>query len=561
MKKKTILPLFILAFFFGQNLFAQKIGIECKTKSNGECECQVQNYTNIKANLKANKPDADLRVFWDFGDGTYAADQPGGKLMPHRYKSPKNYTVTAHFIVQYASLKFPPATCIATAKTSNGVSESVSDFSLTSSLKEVNRIRPEDFFVVVLSMPDKGSVKLDFDKTVFAFNGQPHGTEGVKLEGNTIQSKGKQNIFIPMRSLKFNADGNLAKIKAQWNGQTSNELSLEKKSAYDPNDLKANIRKLKWSDVRNKADVQVTYTLRFENEGEEEPARHVLMKVKIPPGMTYKEQGINSFRIGELSPANAPYNIRNLDCPFCKGGDSSKNDRCLRVIAPKQVGDSLIFEFQNIELKPKTSTNANKGSVEYVLYLNPKIEKKTLTSSADIIFDENGHVTPTNNVSVHFKPEPRLSLRVGRTMNLPFKKDDKANYELGLSVSRLRPYGFYFPTEVSISVLPEELKSGNMTIKGLPVRLTQQIRHNFFGDFFGFGAGLSANISINKKTESQNISEAVSFTKLLAFVDLNINALKQKPNLGVRLGYPLTQKFQPVNGSKGVFQIYAAYQF
>ena len=558
------LGLIVLFFLSIQTLYA--VDIQCKPQSNGNCDFSVVNYPDIKEALKKQHIKGDFKVFWDFGDGTYLANQLGQKVVSHRYRNTKSYTVTAYFMVEYATEKLAPATCTANiSKVSNGESESVPDFSIKSSLEKAGRIRPEDYLCVVIAMPDKGSVTLDFDPSVFAINGEPHGTAGVSRSGTTIQSSGKQNIFIPMRSLKFgvsSAKPEPTTIKASRNGQNSNVLTFMKYASYDPNDIRADVRRLKWSEFNGKTDFPIKYTVRFENIGLSE-ANHVAIKVKVPDGLTYKKKGnegtfgLAAYGFG-YTDIVGPNIITNFDCPICK--DSSLEVRCLRVTEPTQAGVPLLFEFQKIRLAPKTKGRENKGYVKYNLFLNKKVEKRTLVSSADIVFDDNGKVITTNASKVGFKPQPRLSLRVGYNIPLPVKTGNKANYEVGLSVSRLRPYGFYFPSEIGVSLIPEELKDVNTVIKGIPVRLSQQIRHNFLGGFLGLGAGLSANISINKK-ENQNTDALVSYTKLLAFVDVNINALKQRPTLGVRLGFPLSQKFERVNGSNGQFQVYAAYQF
>lgn len=564
--KTTTLGL-IASLFLSVQILNAAIVIKCAPQSNGSYNFSVEGYKFIKDVLKKQHIKGDIKVFWDFGDGTWAANRAGQETVNHRYKNANNYTVTAFFIVHYATEKFAPASCtVKGAKaSSSGESETVGSFSIKSSLDDVGRIRPKDYICLVVAMPEQGSVSIDFDPSVFAIN-DAHGTAGVSVNGNTIQSNGKQNVFVSFTSLTFgvnSAKPEVATIKARWNGKNSNVLNFVKNTAYDPNDIKADIRRLKWSEFNGKTDFPIKYTVRFENKGTAE-ANHVQIRVKVPDGMTYKEKGSDgTFGLAAYGFGNTnivgPNIATDYDCPICK--DTNQDFRCMRVTEPEGIGKPLIFDFQKIKLAPKAKGKENKGYIKYNLFLNKKLEKKTLESFAEIFFDDNGKGVTTNTSRVRFKLQPRLSLRVGRIVQLPLNKEDEANYEVGLVVSRLRPYGFYFPTEIGISILQEELKDVNTIIKGIPVRLGQQIRHNFLGGFLGLGAGLSANISINMKKENKNTDALVSYTKLLAFLDVNINALKQRPTLGVRLGYPLSEKFQPVNGTKGQFQIYAAYQF
>ena len=73
------------------------------------------------------------------------------------------------------------------------------------------------------------------------------------------------------------------------------------------------------------------------------------------------------------------------------------------------------------------------------------------------------------------------------------------------------------------------------------------------------GVGLSANIAMNLKRGLN--SEFANYTDLQVFGDLNINAQRQRPTLGLRFGYPLNKKFEPRDGGLWQLQLYGAWQF
>jgi hypothetical protein len=239
-------------------------------------------------------------------------------------------------------------------------------------------------------------------------------------------------------------------------------------------------------------------------------------------------------------------------------------DRCMEIVYPEKDDNTIGFDFKGIKLNGTNDKDKKmrEGFVSYTLFIKrPPI--KSQLSSANIWFDGVLKPVATNTISVKLKTQRRLSLRLAANTRLPASKDSILNYEIGLVWSRLYPFGFYFPTEIGASIKNEFWNDANAKITGIPVRLSQQIRHNFLGGLLGFGVGVSANIAVNvQRTEGTiKTTKFADFTDAQLFGDVNLNALRQRPTLGVRFGFPVSKKFEAYKNANAQAQLYVAWQF
>jgi hypothetical protein len=251
----------------------------------------------------------------------------------------------------------------------------------------------------------------------------------------------------------------------------------------------------------------------------------------------------------------------DADLPLCTG---VVKDRCMEIVYPEKDDNTIGFDFQGIKLSGTENKDKKmrEGFVSYNLFIK-KPPIRTQVSSANIWFDGVLKPVETNRVTVKLKKQRRLSLRLAANTRLPANKDSVLNYEVGLVWSRLYPFGFYFPTELGVSIKNEFWKDATANVSGIPMRLSQQMRHNFLGGLLGFGVGVSANIAVNvQRTEgSIKTKNFAEFTDAQLFGDINLNAMRQRPTLGVRFGYPLSKKIEPLSNANAQAQVYVAWQF
>jgi uncharacterized repeat protein (TIGR01451 family) len=558
MKKTNIYFPFIFLFFNSFFIELNAQNITC-TASGASCYCKLNDADNLVKTLNLKNPPsgrgkADIDVFWDMGDGQNRT----GKSFTYTYKKSGNYTVRAFFRIKYSlypPIKHEESQVLAIKVKSEDPSVYSGNFSLTNSL-DGDIVKNEDFCIVA-SVPKAGDLILDYSPSQFEI-GDVRGPEGARLTTrNKIESKGSQRIFIPIKATNLGENGQIASIKMIWNGQ-SIESKFKVKASHDPNDINVDRSRLRFSEFDGKTEIPIKYTIRFENKGGD-LARDVRINVALPQDMTYNPK-TSLLEYGYGTIVENPRLPKDADLPLC----TSAKDRCFEVVYGAKEDNALGFEFHQIKLNGTNvpDKKMREGFVSYNLFIT-KPPVRSQKSSADIYFDGVLKPVSTNTVTVALKTQRRLSLRLAANTRLPANKDSVLNYEVGLVWSRLYPFGFYFPTELGVSIKNQFWKDANADITGIPFRFSQQIRHNFLGGLLGFGVGVSANIAANvQRTEgSQKTSKIADLTDISMFGDLNINALRQRPTLGVRLGFPVNKKFEALNNANAQAQVYLAWQF
>ncbi len=535
---------------------------------------KVKNVAGVNDYLRGKATSAGANagfvVFWDMGDGTHYR----GDNIKHTYKYEGKYTVRAFVGIYYSDRDPHPMWSreLSVSGKKGKIGPSVfPTFLLECSFdKEVKKsqnqekrnVKKDEEFCLVAYIPNKGELKLNYNSNDFSIFGQITANgERVENNNNTLSVSAGQKVFIPLKASKnMTGDGQITQFTATLNGQAQT-IDFIKNTAHDPNDMQIERGQILFREFEGKADIPIKYRVRFENMGRA-PAQNVRVAVSVPRGMTFKkDEGVIAYDYGK------DIGIPQLqsDFPIC-ANESQKG--CLDVSYgdnPKNR-DSLVFVFRDIQLKGMSTVSKDDpcsdklrhGSITY--YLHAQKPHKNYISEASIGFDNA--ITPTNSERLRLKKQLRMSMRLAANMLLPsnwtdFKSGE--NYEIGLVVSRLYPFGFYFPTELGISFNEQEWTDGGNMFKGRPIRVSQQIRRNTKGGFFGMGIGLSANIAVNVKRGVG--SEFADYTDLQLFGDLNINAQKQRPTLGLRIGYPLNKKFEPRNGGLWQLQLYGAWQF
>jgi hypothetical protein len=559
MKKTILLNSFLLLFllsFLGK-LNAQNIqNIECKQIGNS-CNCKFKDHEGVVKHLNRTpnaKGKADVEIFWDFGDGT----KEKGKAVSHTYKRSGDYRVRAFFKVKYSVYPAIPREesqimTIKVAKEDPSVQSG--NFALEHNL-DGDIVMKEDFCLIA-TVPKAGDLTLDYNTTQFQIS-EIRSPLGATMSGNKIVSKGGQRIFMRVQALNLGENGQVAIIKAFWNGETK-DVQFKVKASHDPNDMLVDRSLFKYDEFDGKTEIPVKYTVRFENIGGD-IARNIKIRVALPKDMEYKpalslvEYGYGSITENPRLPADATL-------PLC---NSTVQDRCMEKIYAEKDDNTIGFDFKGIKLDGTNDPDKKKreGFVTYTLFIKkPPIEPQI--SSAQIWFDGTLKPIPTNVISVELKKQRRLSLRLAANTRLPANKDSILNYEIGLVWSRLYPFGFYFPTELGVSIKNQFWTDATAKITGIPVRFSQQIRHNFLGGLLGFGVGASVHIIVDaQRTEgSSKTMKFADFTDLQLFGDLNINALHQRPTLGLRFGLPVTKKFEAYKNANAQAQLYVAWQF
>jgi hypothetical protein len=513
---------------------------------------------------------AGFVVFWDMGDGAHYR----GDNIKHTYKFGGKYTVRAFVGIYYSDREPHPMwsrTLDISGKSGKTGPSVISTFLLECSFdkdikksqnQEKRNVKKDEEFCLVAYIPNKGELKLNYNASDFSILGQiTKNGEAGELKNNALSVEAGQKVFIPLKANKnMTGDGQLTQFSATLNGQTQT-IDFIKNTAHDPNDMQVERSQILFREFEGKVEIPIKYRVRFENMGRA-PAQNVRVAVSVPKGMTFRrEEGVIAYDYGR------DIGIPQLqsDFPLCQN-DAQKGCLDVSYLSDAKNKDSLVFVFRDIQLKGMSSVTKDDpcsdkmrhGSITY--YLHAQKPHKNYISEAFIGFDNA--ITPTNSERVRLKKQLRVSLRLAADMLLPKDwKDFKSgeNYEIGLVVSRLYPFGFYFPTELGVSFNEQEWKDGTNLVKGRPIRVSQQIRRNTRGGFFGMGVGLSANVALNVKRGLN--SDFADYTDLQLFGDVNINAQKQRPTLGLRFGYPLNKKFEPRDGGLWQLQLYGAWQF
>lgn len=582
MKNRDKLPIFCFiftAFFTAVNFsHAQNannpIGFDVRSLGGSTYGFKVKNAAGVNDYLRGKATSAGANagfvVFWDMGDGAHYR----GDNIKHTYKYQGQYTVRAFVGIYYSDRDPHPmwSRQLNVSGKKGKVGPSVfSTFLLECSFdKDVKRgqnqekrnVKKDEEFCIVAYIPNKGELKINYNTSDFNILGETTANgERIDLKNNTLSVTAGQKVFIPLKASKnMTGDGQITQFTATLNGQTQT-IDFIKNTAHDPNDMQVERGQILFREFEGKAEIPIKYRVRFENMGSA-PAQKVRVAVSVPKGMTFKkEDGLIAYDYGK------DIGIPQLqsDFPICQ---NAAQKGCLDVsyLDDSKNKDSLVFVFRDIQLKGMStvvkddpcSDKLRHGSITY--YLHAQKPHKNYVSEAFIGFDNA--ITPTNSERLRLKKQLRVSLRLAANMLLPDKQmnfKNVENYEIGLVVSRLYPFGFYFPTELGVSFNEQEWNDGNNLVKGRPIRVSQQIRRNTKGGFFGMGVGLSANIAMNLKRGLN--SEFADYTDLQVFGDLNINAQKQRPTLGLRIGYPLNKKFEPRDGGLWQLQVYGAWQF
>ncbi len=545
-----------LTAFYGQ-LTAQNI--ECKQSGN-TCNCKFIDPEGFKKHLNKTAPadargKADIDIFWDMGDG----EKQTGKAISHTYKRSGKYTVRAFFKVKYSV--YPPIkheeSQVMTIKVAR---EDPSVFSGNFALEHNldGEIVAKEDFCLVATVPSAGDLTLDFKPEQFKIGAVRGGVGAVLITQNKIVSKGGQRIFMPIKAVNIGENGQIAMIKATFNGQTR-DVQFKIRTSHDPNDINVDRARFNFSEFDGKTEIPVKYTVRFENTGGD-IARNIKIRVVLPKDMEYKP-ATSLVEYGYGAIIENPRLQEGADLPLCT---STIQDRCMEKIYAEKDDNTIGFDFKGIKLDGTNDADKKKreGFVSYNLFMK-KPPIKAQLSSAEIWFDGTLKPIKTNTITVELKKQRRLSLRFAANTRLPVKSDSVLNYEVGLVWSRLYPFGFYFPTELGVSVKNQFWQDVNAQITGIPVRFSQQIRHNFLGGLLGFGVGMSANIAVNvQRTEgSSKTTKFADFTDAQVFGDVNINALRQRPTLGVRFGFPVSKKFEAYKNANAQAQVYVAWQF
>ena len=535
---------------------------------------KVKNAAGVNDYLRGKATSAGANagfiVFWDMGDGAHYR----GENITHTYKYGGEYTVRAFVGIYYSDREPHPMwskRLKVSGKNGKAAPSVFSTFLLECSFdkeakkgqnQEKRNVKKDEEFCIVAYVPNKGELKLNYNNSDFVvFEQITANGERVKIENNTLAVSAGQKVFIPLKASKnMTGDGQLTQLMATLNGQTQ-VIDFIKNTAHDPNDMQVERSQILFREFEGKADIPIKYRVRFENMGSA-PAHNVRIAVGVPKGMTYKrDEGLIAYDYGK--DIGIPQLQSNF--PICSN-DAQKGCLDVSYLDNPQNKDSLVFVFRDIELKGMSNVSKDdpcsdklrQGSISY--YLHAQKPYKNYISSASISFDNA--ITPTNDERLRLKKQLRVSLRLAANMLLPEKWTNfrsGENYEIGLVVSRLYPFGVYFPTELGVSFNEQEWQDGNNLLKGRPIRVSQQIRRNAKGGFWGIGLGLSANVALNVKKGLN--SQFADYTDLQLFGDLNINAQKQRPTLGLRVGYPLNKKFEPRNGGLWQLQLYGAWQF
>ncbi len=577
--KFSISFLFLMAFLaISHPIYAQSgnkpIDFDVRSIGKSTYSFKVKNAAGVTDYLRGKATSAGANagfvIFWDMGDGAHYR----GENIKHTYKYGGDYTVRAFVGIYYSDREPHPmwSRTLKVAGKSGQVGPSVfSTFLLECSFdKEVKKgqnqekrnVKKDEEFCLVAYVPNKGELKLNYNNSDFIILGETTvNGKRIDLNNNTLSVLAGQKVFIPLKASKnMTGDGQLTQFTATLNGQ-SQMIEFIKNTAHDPNDMQVERGQILFREFEGKVEIPIKYRVRFENMGRA-PAQNVRVAVSVPKGMTFKKsEGVIAYDYGK------DIGIPQLqsDFPICQN-EAQKGCLDVSYLDNQKNKDSLVFVFKNIQLKGMStvvkddpcSNKLRHGSITY--YLHAQKPHKNYVSEAFIGFDNA--ITPTNSERVRLKKQLRVSLRLAANMLLPDKQmhfKSGENYEIGLVVSRLYPFGVYFPTELGVSFNEQEWKDGNNLLKGRPIRVSQQIRRNTKGGFFGMGLGLSAHIALNTKKGLN--AQFADYTDLQLFGDLNINAQKQRPTLGLRIGYPLNKKFEPRDGGLWQLQLYGAWQF
>ena len=577
--KFSISFLFLMAFLaISHPIYAQSgnkpIDFDVRSIGKSTYSFKVKNAAGVTDYLRGKATSAGANagfvIFWDMGDGAHYR----GENIKHTYKYGGDYTVRAFVGIYYSDREPHPmwSRTLKVAGKSGQVGPSVfSTFLLECSFdkavkkgqnQEKRNVKKDEEFCLVAYVPNKGELKLNYNNSDFIILGETTvNGKRIDLNNNTLSVLAGQKVFIPLKASKnMTGDGQLTQFTATLNGQ-SQMIEFIKNTAHDPNDMQVERGQILFREFEGKVEIPIKYRVRFENMGRA-PAQNVRVAVSVPKGMTFKKsEGVIAYDYGK------DIGIPQLqsDFPICQN-EAQKGCLDVSYLDNQKNKDSLVFVFKNIQLKGMStvvkddpcSNKLRHGSITY--YLHAQKPHKNYVSEAFIGFDNV--ITPTNSERVRLKKQLRVSLRLAANMLLPDKQmyfKSGENYEIGLVVSRLYPFGVYFPTELGVSFNEQEWKDGNNLLKGRPIRVSQQIRRNTKGGFFGMGLGLSAHIALNTKKGLN--AQFADYTDLQLFGDLNINAQKQRPTLGLRIGYPLNKKFEPRDGGLWQLQLYGAWQF
>jgi hypothetical protein len=344
-------------------------------------------------------------------------------------------------------------------------------------------------------------------------------------------------------------------------------LTMEIVNSHDPNTLAVSDTRINYRKVNQR---ELDYRVRFQNNGERQ-AETVEVTIAVPGGLN--AAGMQPL---DWYPA----------CPICPP-DGTLPGGCLDTAVTDQ---GIVFTFRNIYLpgskqRGVSAYDSTKGYVRYRILPEKNMPKRSFSSRASIVFDQNTPVV-TRRSTTRFKPGFSPGLKIG------YGFDPEAVEEgyvfAGVSFSPYRSWrwhpqaelltGFYGRTELP-SDTAVTVKHGGFTSMGvLPDTVTQTIsggtrstyafevpvllRKNVTG-WLGIGVGASARlvwekgentfsersrqefyepgsiipykvVPLGQTTSSEPFSQTTFMPAL--FADVTLGRVRSGPMLGLRAG-------------------------
>ncbi|SFD57870.1 PKD domain-containing protein [Chitinophaga sp. CF118] len=342
-------------------------------------------------------------------------------------------------------------------------------------------------------------------------------------------------------------------------------LELPVVASHDPNRMIMRNRRMNYRFTGKKRTL--TYKVQFQNTGKG-PASKVDLGIRIPDMLDG-----GSVELADMQPKCIP----------C--ATAYEKQSCVDTVHSK---DSIHFILRNIYLpgiqqEGVHDEDSTKGFIKYTIHFGKRPAKKSFTSRAAIVFDQNEPVI-TNHSTGRFIPGISPGIIMGYTSQMGDKgswKMGNKSFTLGASLSPYAPHHQYLQIELYASAFNEyELYQGRreggdtvinnrdykvryrdkyervnvVTLEAVPV----QLRYNV-NSWLGAGVGMMAALNISKQTKhvlntyaenanlglqtlTGNLDDNQSwFTGLNpgVFGDIQLGRVRTGPAAGIRYQYYL----------------------